>query len=163
MMRLMAALVLASFSFVALAADKTVPVTVANTAATPVPTTEAVSRTPVMAFLFGYQSEYVVPDGQVVVLQTISITNGCPTIAPNVVSLGFTPDDAPPVIFTFPLTFGFTNSPTNQVYAVTQQVSLYLKPGTTVRAVASAGNCLGNPSVTMAGYAVPAASASLAP
>lgn len=165
MTRVVAALALAGISFVASAAEKPLPVTVENTAAKPVPTTEAVARTPVLASIDGYLSNYVVPDGQVVVLQTISIRQSCPTIAPNVVGLAVETDDNNVFSFSFPLTFGFTNAPTVHVYAVTQQVSLYLAPGTTVGfAAPGGGNCIGGtPRVTLAGYAVPAASASLGP
>jgi hypothetical protein len=141
-------------------------VLVTNTSKKPVPTTEALARTPVLAIVFG--NNYVVPDGKIVVLQTVSVRRGCPRVASNMVTLNVSPPSTPGFMFEInvPLTFGFSNVATNHIYSATQNVSVYLEAGTIVSLAGSgAGNCDGGgtPLVYLFGYSVPATSASLAP
>jgi hypothetical protein len=115
-----------------------------------------------------YGNEYIVPDGQIVVLQTISVRRGCPRIAANMTTLDISTPSTPGFSFSIniPLTFAFSNVETNHIYAATQNVSVYLEPGAIVSlAYGGAGNCDfgGTPFIYLFGYSVPAASASLAP
>src|SRR4029453_12053184 len=110
-----------------------------------VPTTEALARTPFFAQVDPLE-KYVVPDGQIVVLQTVSVRRTCPTIASNVGSLFVLPGGNPAIAFeiNIPLTFGFTNGVTSQMYVGMQNVSIYLEPGTEVGVFGGAGgNCEG--------------------